>query len=327
MFFRFSQMCSGLGKSMMLMMRVSAVILLCISCQIMAKGDASNSLTLTLLGTGGGPGGNMERAGIASLLTVNQSHYLFDAGEGLSRQLAHVGIKENQIERLFLTHLHDDHTAGLPAFMTFAYTLRSQGVTVYGPPRTQALVEGVLDYMALNAEIRMAERRLPAAQSVFTAKEMVVGDVYKDANVQIDATQNSHFHLTQSPIASRNQSYAYRVDTAQGSLVFSGDTGPSKAVEALAKGADVLIAEMVSMQDVANIPNDVLQHMLAEHLSADEVGKLAHNAGVKYLILSHIRHVAQADVAKIKQHFDGELIVGQDLATFTLTAGQLKSTH
>jgi ribonuclease BN (tRNA processing enzyme) len=73
---------------------------------------------------------------------------------------------------------------------------------------------------------------------------------------------------------------------------------------------------MVSEKAIREVPPDVLAHMLEEHLTATEVGKLAAEAQVGTLVLSHIRHVSEEDVAEIRRHFDGEVIVGSDLDTF-----------
>jgi ribonuclease BN (tRNA processing enzyme) len=281
-----------------------------------SSGQAETSLTL--LGTAGGPGGHVERAGIASLVKVNGRSYLIDAGEGVARQLALAGASERDVAGVFLTHLHDDHTAGLPSLISFAYT-QSGGqvrkVQVIGPPRTKALVEGLLSYLNVNREIRTVEQpRLKAPPASYVeAREVEPGVVYSDENLRVTAAENTHFHIAANSTAVRNRSYAYRFETPGRVIVFTGDTGPSEKVAELARGADILVAEMISEKDIASIPPPILEHLLTEHLTATEVGKLAAAAKVKTLVLSHIRDVGEKDVAEIRRHFTGKILVGRDL--------------
>ena len=168
---------------------------------VFAVDSQENSTSITLLGTGGGPGGSRARAGIATLLTVNGQDYLIDAGDGVSRQLAKVGVSEKGISTIFFTHLHDDHTVGLPAIMSFFYTLRGKHMSIYGPPRTERLIAGALDFLSDNAEIRIKEQHLPTLSSIFSAKDIGVGEVYSDKNIKVSTVENTHFHLGNDSLA------------------------------------------------------------------------------------------------------------------------------
>lgn len=271
--------------------------------------------TLTLLGTGGGPGGNPDRAGIASLLTVDGKPYVIDAGEAVSWQLAKAGVSEAQVSTVFLTHLHDDHTAGLPGLATFAYTRRSKGMNIIGPKSTMNVVAGIHAYMQASAQIRGAEQRLAAPSKIITSEEVGTGRIHSDDRVTVTAIENTHFHLPVE-IAAEHKSLSYRFKTRDKVIVFTGDTGPSPAVAEFAKGADILVCEIASAAEIARVPPEVRRHMLEDHLSGAEVGKLATAAGVKTVILSHFRSVAPADVEDVKRNFKGRVVVGTDLARF-----------
>lgn len=280
---------------------------------------AASGTRLILLGTAGGPGARLERSGIASLLVADGTPYLIDSGDGVTRQLVRVGFEERDIRTIFLTHLHDDHTAGLPALASFAYTIPPRPgaapapVEIMGPPGTGRLVDGLLSFLQVSAEIRMAERpRLPAPGTVFRARELPVGEAYADPRVKVTAIENSHFHLP-GPAANRNRSYSYRFETRNRTIVFTGDTGPSDRLRDLARGADILVAEMVTPAEVKGVPPQIVQHMLAEHLTPPELGKLARDAGVKTLVLSHIGAVGKSDVAAIRKAFAGRILIGRDL--------------
>jgi ribonuclease BN (tRNA processing enzyme) len=273
--------------------------------------------TLTLLGTGGGPGGLASRAGIATLVTVEGRHYLVDAGDGVSRQLGAAGLSAREISAVFLTHLHDDHTAGLPGLMSFFYTTRGTNLQLIGPPGTNLLYQGVLAYLQANADIRSVQNRLPAAPAaMFHAEEVQPGLIFSDAQIKVTAVENSHYRLCAETFGNTQKSYSFKFVTPDKVIVFTGDTGDSEAVETLARKADILVSEMASPEEVASLPMQLRDHLLKEHLSPTQVGRLAGKAGVGMLLLSHIRKVSDADVAESHRYYSGHIVVGQDLARF-----------
>lgn len=202
--------------------------------------------------------------------------------------------------------------------MTFAYTGRARGMSIYGPPDTGRLVQGALSFLAVSAEIRNAEARgsRQALETVFQAREIGVGTVFDDGVVTVTAAENSHFNLGSDAIAARHRSYAYRFATPDRVIVFTGDTGPSDAVRRLAAGADILVAEIASATDIASVPPFVREHMIHEHLTAEELGKLAEAAGVRTVVISHYQVVTQEDVETVARHFGGRIVIGRDLDRF-----------
>jgi len=271
-------------------------------------------ISLALLGTAGWPGGHRRRSGIASLVEVAGVRVLVDAGVGVVRQLAHIGLSVGDIDIVVLTHLHDDHTAGLPALLTFRHTMRRGPLTLIGPPGTTALRDGVLAYMSANTAIRGQEGRLLDPAALFEAHDVEPGIIHSDAGFTVTAVENSHYGLTE--FASPQKSYALRFDAPDRSVVFTGDTGESRAVEDLARGADILISEMVTDDDIAAVPPPVQAHMRAEHLSPTQVGRLAAAAGVGTVVLSHYTDASPDDLAAINREFSGALIAGEDLMRF-----------
>lgn len=271
-------------------------------------------MSLTLLGTAGGPGGHRRRSGIATLVEVNGLRVLVDAGVGVVRQLAHLGLTVGDIDIVALTHLHDDHTAGLPALVTFRHTMRGGPLTLIGPPGTAALRAGVLAYMSANSAIRGQEGRLVDPETLFEARDVEPGIVHSDAGLTVTAVENSHYALTQ--FTSPQKSYAVRFDTPDRSVVFTGDTGESRAVEELARDADILVSEMVTDADIAAVPTPVQAHMRAEHLSPTQVGRLAAAARVGTVVLSHYAGASAEDLEAIRREFSGEVVAGEDLMRF-----------
>ena len=203
------------------------------------------------LGTAGGPSLRANRAQSSNLLTVNGTHYVIDAGDRVASRIAEARINVRDIGTIFLTHHHDDHTAGLGTLLSTAWdNQRTKPINVYGPPRTAELVNAAVQYFTISAEIRIADggRTIPLAQ-VFIGHDVGTGMIYQDANVKVTAVENTHFAFHKGPAAGKHKSYSYRFETPDRVIVFTGDTGPSDAVTELAKGADLLVTETSSFED------------------------------------------------------------------------------
>lgn len=287
---------------------------------VLPTGQIPADNSLTLLGTGGGPFARTDRAGSATLLRVGGQNYLIDAGQGVVAQLAKAGLASQQIPLVFLTHLHDDHYAGLPGLASFSFTMRGPGLTLVGPPRTGELEAAIEATMNVSASIRIVENRISGTVEDFvSSQEVTEGEVYRDDNVRVTALVNQHFRIAADTEMGRaNKSLGFAFEFGDRRVVFTGDTGPFGRLVEFAQGADVLVAEMASYADRAQVPPHIVPHMDYEHLSPTEVGRLAQRAGVEVLVLSHIGFVGEADIAEIRRNFSGELVVGEDMATFVL---------
>lgn len=281
-----------------------------------ASAPSAAQTRLILLGTGGGPGGRIDRSGIATLLEVNGQRYLVDAGGGVSRQLAMAGLSERDIPLVFLTHLHDDHYAGLLSLASFAYSTRGKAMVLIGPAGTARLAMALGQVMAVNARIREAESgSLRPVIAFLSARDVTAGAVFKDDAIAVTALANTHYALLNRAEVPDAQSLSYRFAIGGKSVVFTGDTGPSADLAQFAKGADVLVAEMATPSDRAMVPPQVRRHMDVEHLSPAQVGDLAREAAVGKLVLSHVGTVTEQDLAEVRAHYAGPVVLGQDLQT------------
>src|SRR4030095_9931602 len=219
--------------------------------QSRAAPPSKTATRLITLGTAAGPSARPDRAQSCDLLSVNGTHYVVEAGDGAPRRLAEARVELREIGIVFLTHHHDDHTAGLGTLMSLAWDQqRTRPIHVYGPPRTAELVKAAVQYFSISAEIRIADggRTVPIAQ-VFVGHDVGSGVIYQDANIKVTAVENSHFAFHEGPAAGKHKSYSYRFETPDRVIVFTGDTGPSDAVTELAKGADLLVTETSSCED------------------------------------------------------------------------------
>ena len=160
------------------------------------------NLLLRTLGTAS-PVPRRGRAQSSNLLTVNGTHYVIDAGDGVVRRIAQAGIDVREIGIIFITHHHDDHIAGLGTLMAAAWNRqRTKPIHVYGPPRTEELVKAAVQYFSINAEIRIADggHTVPIDQ-VFLGHDVGTGLIYEDANIKVTAAENSHFSFHQGATA------------------------------------------------------------------------------------------------------------------------------
>ncbi|MHA6897259.1 MBL fold metallo-hydrolase [Ralstonia pseudosolanacearum] len=307
-----------------------------------ANGEATETQTtgthLITLGTRGGPIPAKDRAQSSNLLIVNGTYYLVDAGDGVLRRLTQAGANFRQIGKVFITHGHDDHTAGVGTLMSVAWDFqRHDPITVYGPPGTAALVKGAIQYFTVNAEIRWAEGRRTPLGDVFVGRDVAPGLIYQDQNIKVTAVENTHFHIPEgSPYYGKYKSYSYRFQTPDRVIVFTGDTGPSDAVTELARNADTLVSEVGSSEDVKQVlikngtwqgmtPEQqaaLMRHEVEEHLTPDAVGKMAARAHVKTVVLTHLLPTVnehddyQRYVPEVKKFFSGQVVVAKDLMEF-----------
>jgi ribonuclease BN (tRNA processing enzyme) len=293
--------------------------------------------SLVTLGTAAGPSLRPDRAQSSNLLTVNGTHYVVDAGDGVARRIAEAGIDLREIGTIFITHHHDDHIAGLGTLMSLAWDRqRTKPINVYGPPRTEELVKAAVEYFTISAEIRIADggRTVPIAQ-VFLGHDVGTGVVYQDANIGVTAVENSHFAFHKGPASGRHKSYSYRFETPDRVIVFTGDTGPSDAVTELANGADLLVTETCSCDDrkqamikdgrwQAMTPAEqegIMRQATQGHMNLDIIGKMATRANVKTVVLSHLTQRFGSDdytpwAEEVKKQFSGQVLVAKDLMAF-----------
>ncbi len=293
---------------------------------------------LITLGTAGGPRPRPTRSQNASLLLVNSTPYLIDAGENVVRRIAQANVDFTKVGRVFITHGHSDHTLGLPALLATQWEFQRRDPTeIYGPPGTETFVHGVLDMLSGNSAIRSTEGLPQPFEKMVTSHDVQPGLVYQDKNVKVTAVENAHYHFpVDSPAYGKFKSYAYRFETSDRVVVFTGDTGSSDAVVELAKDADVLVSEIIDLDSIlalytrngvwqAKTPEEQaawLRHQNEEHLSADAVGKLATAAGVKSVVLTHLTPTADPNddyerlVVAVRNHFSGSVVAAKDLARY-----------
>jgi ribonuclease BN (tRNA processing enzyme) len=274
---------------------------------------------LILLGTAGGPTPKPNRAAPAQVIIVDGAAYVIDCGNGVGRQFVLAGVPLRSLRAIFITHMHSDHVADLGNLQWLAWSDNlTTPVDSYGPPPLAAMQQQFLGLNQVDIETRIADEGRPPLAPLMRSHELTrPGLVLDDGRVRVTAALVNHPPMVPS--------FAYRFDCPDRSIVFSGDTSASPALVALAKGADVLVHEILleSAVDsmVRNAPDakTLRQHLLASHSTGEQVGRAATEAGVKTLVLSHFvpggAPFITDDVwlAAVRPHFAGEIVVGRDL--------------
>jgi ribonuclease BN (tRNA processing enzyme) len=274
---------------------------------------------LILLGTGGGPRPNKVRNQSAWVVLVNNVPYVVDCGGGVSRQLVFAGVHLATLKHIFITHHHSDHNLEYGNLTYNAWVSGFKGrIDTYGPPPLEKITKAFFDLNAYDINIRIPdEGRSSLAPMIHVHEISGNGPVMQDENVKVTAALVNH-----PPVV---PSFAYRFDTPQTSIVFSGDTTPFDNLIKLAKGADILVHEVLHKPSLARllarVPNAdrLLEHIVASHTTHIDVGKVAKEAGVKTLVLTHFVPADDPSVTEEmwaegpRQNFGGKIIVGKDL--------------
>jgi ribonuclease BN (tRNA processing enzyme) len=298
--------------------------------------SANSGARLVLLGTQGGPNYTATRGEAANALLVDGQPYLIDCGYGALAALKKAGVNHRQIAQVFITHLHDDHTVDLAALLIRQWTDgRVQPTTVTGPYGTAKMVEAVIAFGEANTAIRLVdEARSVKPAEMFKGRDIAAtpspAEVYRDERLTVRAVENTHFP-DESKQKMPYRSVAYRFDARGRSIVISGDTGYSTGLVALAKGADVLVCEamdvaamrkafdgMVARGMYADNPEGVWRHIVATHTPLEVAGRMAAEAGVRTLVLTHVIPGAldplpdETYLAPARKTFRGEVVLGRD---------------
>ena len=233
-------------------------------------------------------------------------------------------LEPTNLRIAFLTHLHADHTLGLPDLMITPWIMgRREPLELYGPEGTQEMVNHILAAYAVDRQIRTEglEHSNNTGWKV-NVHEIKPGVVFKDANVTVTAFAVRHGNVN---------AYGYRFATPDRTIVLSGDTSPTEAIAENCYGCDILISEGYTKASFELVPSEWQKYRLAFHTSAQELGAIAAKAKPGLLILYH-RGNAGCDQARteecrkagseeqllkeIHQAYKGKVVAGHDLEIY-----------
>jgi ribonuclease BN (tRNA processing enzyme) len=283
-----------------------------------AAADSSRQTRVVMLGTGT-PNADPERSGPAVAVVSGGRAYLVDCGPGVVRRAAAAAqrgfpeLEANRLSIVFVTHLHSDHTVGLPDLMLTPWVLeRRDPLEVYGPPGIKAMTDHLLEAYAEDIRIRQSGLEPEKSEGYkVNAHEIVEGEVYRDSNVTVTAFAVPH--------ANWEHAFGYRFEARDRVIVISGDTRPSEAVARACSGCDILVHEVYSSRGFKNRPPAWQRYHADAHTSAEQLGSIATRARPKLLVLYHqlFWGTSEEDLVKEVRHgYSGAVVSAHDLDVF-----------
>jgi ribonuclease BN (tRNA processing enzyme) len=282
---------------------------------------------LVLLGTGAGPGGQgPERATrmmTSHVMLSNGAAYVLDCGLGVTWQYAQTGIPFPALRSIFITHHHADHNIEYGPLLVVGWINGMHlDVRAFGPPPLKQMTEDFLRAYKTTVDFWAEDLKMKPLVTIDVQEVSAAGPVTHDENVKVSTIIVEH-----PPV---KPALGYRFDFKDRSIAFSGDTAASEAVAEMAKGADVLVHEAMYVPAIETYIRgeiakgrpikfeDLMAHMQADHTPVEDVGRIAQEAGVKTLVLSHLLPAFDGiddDTwrAAAAKNFSGQIIVGREL--------------
>lgn len=320
--------------------------------------------------------GNGHHNGIATAIVVDSTCYLVDCGHGTVHGLAHAGLSTRNLGAVFITHHHSDHVIDLNSVMVLGGLalrgMEDRHIPIIGPgdrailppasydgptpeavfPQeptvgTRRLVELLLQAHVTDLNDRRRDSRAPDMSQIFQGVDIELPEdlgfhpdhnshppmealtVYEDDKVTVTAILVDH-----RPMA---PAYAYRIDSAYGSVTVSGDTAPSDNLVTLAQGSDLLLHEAINLEAVAkSYPNATpkeleasMGHHRRAHTTAQDAGRIAQRAQVSALALHHLVPASSPREVWLRagQTYDGALLIPQDHEVLTVQRGVVETAE
>jgi len=302
---------------------IPKIFAVCLLLPVVANAQLTPSATtqVVLLGTGT-PNVDPERSGPAVAIVVNGTPYLVDFGPGVVRRAAAMSpsyggdmeaLDTANLKHAFLTHLHSDHSAGLSDLILSPWVMgRDEPLELYGPTGTADLANHVLK--AYEADIRYRVDGLEPTNDEgwrVNTHEIDDGVIFTDDNVKVEAFRVRHGTWTNA--------FGYRFTTPDRVIVISGDAAPDEKLETMARGADILIHEVYSVEGFRGRDPFWQSYHSSHHTSSDELGEIASRAKPKLLVLYHILFWGASEesvVNEVREKYSGEVALGNDLDVF-----------
>lgn len=277
-------------------------------------------MKVTLLGMGG-PRPDPNRHGPAAMVQIGNEYLLFDSGRGVVLQMVRAGMALDQVNPVFVTHHHYDHIGDLADVILTSWLMgRQHTLQIFGPPGTTAVVDALLKQV-YDKDIEFRDKGEPdllGGWKPVVSTDIMSGLVHNGDNLKVFAEIAKHGHDLNLPDAFKHRwvCLGYRIEAEGKVVAISGDGVASRGLDRLAKDADVLVQCCYLAK--AELTNWTMRN-LAEHTLAcsDTAGKIAQQARVKKLVLTHLRQKSDAlldeVVTDVAQDYDGPIVLGRDL--------------
>ncbi len=280
------------------------------------EGLSKPGIRVTLLGTGN-PRPVMSRFGPSILVEAGNQKFLFDCGRGATQRLYQLQVPFNEADALFLTHLHSDHTVGIPDLWLTGWVMgRHVPLRVWGPQRTAAMMKHLEEAYAFDVHMRRdVDEQLQAEGAAIQARDIGQGVAYEQDGVKVTAFTVDHGAV--------KPALGYRLDFAGHSVTLSGDTRPSENLIHFAQGTDVLIHEVLDLEAYRGADKtftaEQVEKVIAHHTTGEEAGVVFFRVKPRLAVYSHIvPSEAPNVIAEARKHYAGPLEVGEDLMSIDI---------
>ncbi|MEO7965952.1 MAG: MBL fold metallo-hydrolase [Gemmatimonadaceae bacterium] len=279
-----------------------------------AQVTAPSPFRVTLLGTGAPPV-SMTRFGPSTLVEAGGQTLVFDAGRGAAQRLGQLGVAFSRVDAVFLTHLHSDHTVGLPDLWLSGWVLdrRTTPWALYGPAGTAALATHLTEAYAFDIGMRIGNGRQNPAGGRLDAHDVEPGVVYERDGVRVIAISVDHGPITPA--------YGYRVEYGGRAVVLSGDTKLSPNLITAARGANLIVHEVVIAPPNAD-SSAPFYSALITHTTPEECAEIFGRVKPALAVYSHIVAFGGGDerdiIPRTKRTYAGPVLLGEDLMSIAV---------
>jgi len=288
-----------------------------ISCMIIfVPGVAhAQAIKVTLLGTGCPPA-VMNRFGPSTLVEAGGSKFVFDAGRGALQRLTQLRVRWQDIDGVWLTHLHSDHVVGFPDLWLTGWLVgpgRDRALNVWGPRGTAKMMSHLEQAYEFDIRIRLYDDRPAPEGVVIVAEDIKEGVVFDKGGVKITAFEVDHKPVTPA--------FGYRIDHGGRSVVLSGDTRVSENLIRHAQNVDLLIHEVAVPETFqrAGARPERAKSVVEHHVTPEQAGEVFARTKPKLAVYSHIvlpGATEQDLIPATRKTYSGPLEVGEDLMVF-----------
>jgi ribonuclease Z len=276
-------------------------------------------MEIVLLGTGS-PIPDANRAGPATLIKAgssNEEHLLIDAGRACVMRMTAARSSPAALRGILITHLHSDHLTDLNDLITTHWIMSRKPTVlrIWGPTGIKHYVDHVMQALSIDIGYRVGHHGDLTWEPQLEVLEVSAGDVFDVGSMSI--TVGSTLHAPVEP------TIGYRVVGDGKTVAMAGDTIPCEGLDALCEGADAYVQTVIRDDLVKKIPSPRMQDILDYHSTVVQAAETAARNGVKQLVLTHYVPAPTPEqypewIALAAEHFDGKVIMGDDLTTVTV---------
>ena len=273
-------------------------------------------MDVILTGTGS-PLTSADRAGPSTLVKAGDTNILVDAGRGVVMRMMAVGVRPDDLDGVIITHMHSDHVCALNDVITthWVRTRELKPLKIWGPVGSARLVERTLLMLEDDIGYRTDHHDPLVNGPQIEVIELEPGDAFAINDVQVTAAETAH-----APV---HPTIGFRLEHEGAVAALVGDTLPCAGVDKLAAAADVYVQSVLRRDFVELLSGEMAQDILEYHSSVVDAAQTATRVGVQRLAMTHMVPAPRPEqypewIARAAEHFDGEIIIGDDLTTIAV---------